>query len=182
MAGVNRYTPVSALAAKTLAANAHTNCIFISHRQADWQLAIQIAGVFGALDLDFWLDIEQLQASEPKTDAEHLQLAKSIEAGLESSTHLLALITPNTLGSMWVPFEIGCARTRRKPLAFLVHAEVASTPSYFVFGKKLADQDDLYKWARELSSRPQIAQLAAAKLLANTSNLDQAIPKYRHLP
>lgn len=179
MPGVNRYTKDPATAAKALAANSRSTCVFISHKREDWELAIQIAGILGALDVDFWLDLQELTSSEPRTESEHLELANAIELGITGSTHLLAAITPRTKGSMWVPFEIGHARARSRPLAFLLHKDVEFLPSYFAFGTRLVDQAKLYRWAQALSETPLVADTTGRTLLANDSKLDRFVPKHR---
>ncbi len=143
-------------------------------------MARTVADALMDLDINVWLDLDELGFSEPRTDEEHLRLTHTIEAGLKASTHLLALITPSTKGSWWVPFEIGSCRARGKPLAFLLHKEVKYLPSFMKLGISLENKHEFYDWAKELS-RSRGASLANKAVLATLQidNLDRYVELIR---
>ncbi len=136
-------------------------------------MARSVADALKDMDVDVWLDLDELEATEPQTEQEHLRLTAAIERGLGNSTHLLALITPRTKGSWWVPFEIGSSRGRSKPLAFLVHKDVQDSPSYFKLGRALKDKTDLLVWARKLSRKQDTVEANVALELGNKQRLDR---------
>jgi len=147
------------------------NCVFISHKREDSEMAQEVADALTSFDINVWLDLTELGFDEPSTDEEHIRLTHAIEAGLRNSTHLLALITPNTQGSWWVPFEIGSSRAMSKKLAFLLHRDVRQTPSYFALGHGIETKHQLFDWAEEISptdgrnvNRAALASLRASPL------------------
>ena len=87
--------------------------IFISHRQADEKRARVFARIAMRRRFAFWLDvldphliwITNHPSSDPVRQA--LAIAIQIEFALLNCTHVLAVITPHTVGSMWVPYEYG---------------------------------------------------------------------------
>jgi TIR domain len=156
------------------------NCVFVSHKREDSEMARSVADALIDLDINVWLDLDELGFSEPKTDEEHIRLTHAIEAGLKASTHMLALITPNTKGSWWVPFEIGMCRAREKPLAFLLHKEVSNLPSFMKLGTALENKHEFYDWAKELSrSRGAALYNKAAIATLQNCNLDRYIELIR---
>lgn len=82
-------------------------CIFISHQQKDAKQAIKIADYLMSVGIDVYIDKydkdlkihHQLNNAKAVTD--------SIRKGINNSSHMLVLVSPNTLFSTWVPFEIG---------------------------------------------------------------------------
>lgn len=87
-------------------------CVFVSHRQADATQAVRIAYLACHVGFDYWLDVldptltagsSAISTSEKAAAA----TAAVIEMALLNSSHVLAVITPNTKGSQWVPYEYG---------------------------------------------------------------------------
>jgi hypothetical protein len=97
---------------------ARTRTVFISHRRGavDERYACRVAQIADAEGLDVWLDLlvpfpaiglGQLPAVAA------LAIACTIEMGLLNSTCLAAILTSNTDGSRWVPYEYGRVREDR---------------------------------------------------------------------
>lgn len=89
--------------------------LFISHRQKDEIRAREIAGIAQKVGFQYWLDVLDpdllsIAATATPTPQQSLRLAVLIEVALVNSTHILALMTANTKGSMWVPYEYGRAK------------------------------------------------------------------------
>jgi len=86
--------------------------VFISHRQVDVVCAERIAYLATASNFHYWLDVHdpQLmvanQAQIPSLQKSVL-VAGIIEMALINCTHVLAVMTHNTRGSEWVPYEYG---------------------------------------------------------------------------
>ena len=162
-----------------LAAAPSTPCIFISHKREDSEMAKVVASNLIEMNVDVWLDDLERLPEQPSTPAEHLKLTEAIETGLQSSTHLLALVTPHTKGSWWVPFEIGSCRALRRGLAFLLHRDVSDIPSYMVVGESLVDKEALFAWAEKLSLRPGTVSVRAMCQMRQSANLDKFVASKR---
>lgn len=79
--------------------------VFISHRTQDDHIAQGVCRrLNGVHNIQCYLD-----DFDPDADPTN-GITKTILDNLERSTHLLAIITNNTQGSWWVPFEIGVAQ------------------------------------------------------------------------
>ena len=82
-------------------------CVFVSHRRADLAQAMRIAYLACQEGFDYWLDVLDPQLgpfAPPKSGA---AIAAIIEMALLNSTHVMAVMTRNTKGSQWVPYEYG---------------------------------------------------------------------------
>jgi hypothetical protein len=82
--------------------------LFISHRQADRDLALRIAWLANRAGMEFWIDVldpqlRMINGEQPLAVA----TAGIIETALLNSSHLIALMTPKTRGSLWLPYEYG---------------------------------------------------------------------------
>jgi hypothetical protein len=181
VAGRNRYyAPTGNLVfEKSQAAAIKGPCVFISHKREDIDMARLAAKSLKQLEIDVWLDVDDQHTQQAAELNDDKKLAEAIERGLVHCTHLLALLSPKTKGSWWVPYEIGSARGRQKDLAFLVHKDVKELPSYLIFGRKLLDQYDFYKWAESISSL-QILTEARVSVQKSSSLLNTILPPFRH--
>ncbi|HEV8482632.1 MAG TPA: hypothetical protein VGV87_03655, partial [Blastocatellia bacterium] len=75
-------------------------------------------------------------------------IASVIEMGLINSTHVLAVITQNTMGSAWVPYEYGRVKTglgvTTPQAACWIHNVPASPiPEYLYLGEVATTKQDL---------------------------------------
>ena len=153
-------------------------CVFISHKREDGDAAIAAADTLQKVGVDVWLDVNELDAKSPTTVEEHRKPTEAIETGLRNSSHLLALITPRTQASWWVPYEIGTSRALGRQLAFFLHKNV-SLSSYMYLGDWIDDQETFYTWAEKLSRTPELAANWRRLERLSTSALDRFLPKHK---
>ena len=102
--------------------------VFISHRTADDSIAQQVAfrlrhrhGIAVYID-----DIDQQVSRTRGTPAITALLVRRVN----ECTNLLAIVTQNTRGSWWVPFEIGIARQAPRVITSFTNQADASLPEY----------------------------------------------------
>lgn len=79
--------------------------VFISHQKKDSDAAKNIADYLQDAGIDVYFD--QYDKSINRSDPQ--SVVNAIKRGIENSSHMLVLFSPNTLESMWVPWEIGYA-------------------------------------------------------------------------
>ena len=79
--------------------------VFISHQKKDSDAARTIADYLRAAGIDVYFD--QYDNSINRSDPQ--SVVNAIKRGIENSSHMLVLFSPNTYDSMWVPWEIGYA-------------------------------------------------------------------------
>ena len=82
-------------------------CIFICHQHKDKPVCRKIASYLRNAGVDVFFDEEdqQLQVAVQKRDP--FGITRRIKEGIESSSHMLCVVSQNTSESKWVPFEIG---------------------------------------------------------------------------
>jgi hypothetical protein len=74
--------------------------VFISHKQEDAQLALQLSEHLGQW-LDTYLDVLDPQLAKGRSGDD---LGDYVRSKLDGCTHLLAVLTRRTQISWWVPF------------------------------------------------------------------------------
>jgi len=82
-------------------------CVFISHQKQDRVQAKKIADYLIQVEIDVYFDEydKELRLHNQENNPRHV--TDSILKGINNSSHMLVLVSPNTINSQWVPFEIG---------------------------------------------------------------------------
>ena len=140
--------------------------LFISHRQdaVDTTTALGISTVAVKSGFSFWIDVldptlAQLNAQAAttgSTPALGIAAACVIEMALVNCTHAIAVLSSNSRGSLWIPYEYGRVkkRARTTTVASLVcpSAPPADVPEYAQLGEIAHSLTDVGNWlARELA-------------------------------
>jgi|GEM_PF-4100191 len=132
--------------------------VFISHRMADKVVARNIARYFEFLGLHYYFDEQDtvLQQMLKEGHSDDRALVESIDVGLAHSTHVLAVLSERTMGSWWVPYEIGSGRARGCDIAHLLLPSISPemVPEYLRIYPQLWTSEDLFTWAKELIPWP----------------------------
>lgn len=98
--------------------------IFISHRQADSEAASQLYKTLQGKGISAWLDV--LDPSVKTSD----EITDHIISMLNRCTHVIVVFSTNTVGSMWVPFELGAAYQTNKGIGTWLISNTVSLPEY----------------------------------------------------
>lgn len=98
--------------------SARQTCVFISHQQQDKAQAQKIAAYIEGAGIDVYFDENDNDLRLYRETNNPKGVVNSIKAGINKSTHMLCLLSPNTLNSKWVPYEIGYG-TEKTHLAVL---------------------------------------------------------------
>ena len=149
--------------------------VFISHRTADDAVAQQVAsrlkyrhGITVYID-----DIDQQVSRARGTPAITALLVRRVN----ECTNLLAIVTQNTQGSWWVPFEIGIARQAPRVITSFTNQADASLPEYLLEWPRLRGDTAvdtfarLYKQQQKLLTEQVMEKRASAS--AQLSYVDQ---------
>lgn len=139
--------------------------VFVSHRQCDSKLALQVAYEAHLTGFDYWLDVVDLAQDRPsfvtyfearlKRNLTAFELgiltAAIIKMALLNSTHVIAVMTRSTAGSQWVPYEYGRAK-QRMPSAENASSwrdrslAIKGVPEYLHLSPMFAKRRDLVAW------------------------------------
>ena len=133
--------------------------VFVSHRQCDKDEALRVAWLANAEKFDYWLDIvdPKIAAASLKRDLTAYQqailLAAIIEMALLNCTHVVAVMTKNVPGTMWMPYEYG--RVKDSTLTSLRIAawfdqswQLSNIAEYFHLGQKLYSDPAVRYWLK----------------------------------
>ncbi|MCD9576333.1 toll/interleukin-1 receptor domain-containing protein [Flavobacterium soyae] len=81
--------------------------MFISHQQKDKDAAKKIADYLISAGIDVYFDDYDTDLKYNHQVNNAKAVTDSIRKGINNSSHMLVVVSPNTLYSTWVPFEIG---------------------------------------------------------------------------
>jgi hypothetical protein len=127
--------------------------VFISHRQSDARYAERIAYLATQCNFEYWLDIYDpilkiangIKIPEPQKS---ISIAGMIEMALINCTHVLAVMTTKTKGSLWVPYEYG--RIADVPGVYDAsawqHPALIGVPGYMYLRPILHDRQSIDGW------------------------------------
>ncbi len=155
--------------------------IFISHRQADKQNADMLAKYFTQKGVPFYLD-----SLEPNLQSDKDITTKILER-LNLCTHLMAVVSKNTEGSWWVPFEIGAATEKDHRISSLNWSNV-SLPEYLQIWPVLKNQPhldayiELYKSDKETLVRQGLSTKAYSARVQTAADFHRLMKTYTGQP
>lgn len=130
--------------------------LFISHRQLDEKFALRIAHLAQKNKFSYWLDVldpslQHLQRTGVSERLHPLVIACIIEMALINCTHVIACMTPQSRGSLWLPYEYGriteLPGSSKKAAAWL-HPNLARKdfPEYMLLGEFFRKEDEIERW------------------------------------
>ena len=142
-------------------------CVFVSHRRSDEAQARRVAFLACQEGFDYWLDVVDpnlsgvtgvtISSEEQKAAA----VAAIIEMALLNSTHVVAVMTANTRGSEWVPYEYGRVKAPQLPISLQAACWADprigwDLPGYLYLGEIHRSESDVRQWLRtELQKQPR---------------------------
>ncbi|WP_103027208.1 toll/interleukin-1 receptor domain-containing protein [Salinibacter altiplanensis] len=117
---VNRARPIQKLGAKLHALQERkkkpsrkteyregTPCLFISHKREDTEACKKITDYLLDAGVDVYFDEYDDTLSAIAAAGDENLLTDRITDGINMSTHMLCVVSPQTVDSYWVPFEVG---------------------------------------------------------------------------
>jgi hypothetical protein len=129
--------------------------VFISHRRDDRDDALAMARLAAQSGFQFWLDV--LDPTLQGAALPSIAIAAVIEMALLNCTHVVAIMTLNTHGGMWVPYEYGrvklpaltspqAATWLHPDFATAAAAGTVTLPEYLLLGDRLSTRMDVRYW------------------------------------
>jgi hypothetical protein len=130
LAGINRALQENRVLAKSYA-SAVAPCIFLSHISIDKSVAVAIGNYITAQGgIDIYLDFNDHDLQRAANAGDAVRVTQFIESGLLHSTHIMCLVSASTVGSWWVPYELGFGKRSGKPLSTMKLKGEVSLPGY----------------------------------------------------
>jgi hypothetical protein len=107
MSGINRALSNYKGAFSTYRKNKGIKCVFLSHQQKDKNTCKKIADYLLNADIDVYFDEYDEDLKNYRQSNNPQGVVDSIRIGINNSSHMLVIVSPNTIESRWVPWEIG---------------------------------------------------------------------------
>jgi len=164
--------------------------IFVSHRQADEKHGLRIAKLATGGGFGFWLDaldpwLNALQNKPPGSLSKRQETfltAGIIEIALVNCSHVIALLTPNMRGTLWVPYEYG--RVKDVPIGSLRAGawidpglSPQDLPEYTVLGVMTHKEQEICSWHEtELVSWSATCPTGAGESWDDLNHLTELLP------
>ena len=84
------------------------NRVFISYSTADSEIASRLHAALEGIEVSGWLDESDIAAGDA--------IAAKVKEALQQAGALIVLVSPRSLESKWVQFEVGAAYAMEKPI------------------------------------------------------------------
>lgn len=129
-------------------------CVFISHQQKDKQEAKKIADYLINAGIDVYFDEYDSDLKIHHQSNNPQGITDSIRKGINNSSHMLILVSPNTLYSTWVPFEIGYGYDKTDLYTLCLKGiPKGSLPEYLKASKIIRDIYDLNNYVTNVTHK-----------------------------
>jgi len=106
MAGINRAAKDFRIFSESRK-HQKVQCVFLSHQQNDKAVCRKISDYLLAADIDVYFDEDDEDLKIYRQANRSQGVVDSIRKGIHNSSHMLVVISPNTINSKWVPWEVG---------------------------------------------------------------------------
>ena len=128
--------------------------VFISHQRSDKAEAKNIADYLQSCGIDVYFDKYDKELQQALLTGNPKGIVSAIKAGVKSSTHMLVLVSPHTLWSEWVPFEIGYGYDALFVFALTLKGiKTQDIPDYINVVPIIRDIYDIDKFAKEKGNK-----------------------------
>ena len=82
--------------------------IFISYARADYAFAHQLLSALRDFNIEGWMDDTDIAAGSAVGDA--------VRSAIQKASAVVVLVSPMSVRSQWVSFEVGAAQALQKPI------------------------------------------------------------------
>jgi len=93
--------------------NKDVPCIFISYQRSDEDYSSEVADYIMSKQLDVYFDLEDNDLKQLNQTANPAVVTNAIKKGLNQSDYMIVIVSPATITSPWVPFEVGYAYDKK---------------------------------------------------------------------
>lgn len=135
-------------------------CVFISHKKEDSEKAKELAEHIKKAGIDIFFDEEDKFLSNPETKKDPARVTEIINEALHKSTHMVCVVSKETQGSWWVPYEIGYAWDKKKEfyknIRVLFVKDIVKLPEYLDIVGKIETTDEIDDFLREVANTSKL--------------------------
>lgn len=155
MAGINRAIKKNRMFSESRKITG-VKCIFLSHQQQDKDLCRKIADYLIEANIDVYFDEDDDDLRIFRQTNKPEGVVDSIKKGINNSSHMLVVVSPNTTRSNWVPFEVGYGYDKTElGVLCLKGIPKGTLPEYLRIAPIIRDIFDLNILLEKLSGKKQ---------------------------
>ncbi len=153
-------------------------CIFLSHKREDTEACEPIADYIMKAGADVYFDKTDTDLAELVLEGNPDAVTAQIQKGIDSSTHMLCVVSEATVRSYWVPFEVGYGYNKVKRLGVLTLKGISDSelPDYMRTTNVVRGTKSLNDFIAELLGEA-VNELVAEKALRKYSELPHPLDK-----
>ena len=107
MTAVNKYYSTIKFESRNSFINQNVKCVFISYQNSDKSEAKKIADYLISAGVNVYFDEYDGDLKRSNQSSNPNKVTDSLCKGINNSSHMLVVVSPTTIISKWVPFEIG---------------------------------------------------------------------------
>ncbi|TYB76294.1 toll/interleukin-1 receptor domain-containing protein [Bizionia myxarmorum] len=144
MNALNRYYWPTKYESRDSFINQNVKCVFISYQNNDKNEAKKIADYLISAGINVYFDEYDGDLKRTNQSSQPNKVTDSLCKGINNSTHMLVVVSPTTIISKWVPFEIGYGYDKTDIAVLCLKGIPKNTlPEYIRTSKVIRDIYDL---------------------------------------
>ncbi|MFN8323969.1 MAG: toll/interleukin-1 receptor domain-containing protein [Chitinophagales bacterium] len=175
MAALNRFYYPTKYSSRSQVVALGVKCVFLSYQKNDLDAAVKVAEYLQNANIDVYFDRYDSDLKHHHQNGNPKEVTKAICNGINNSSHMLALVSPGTMYSTWVPFEIGFGYDKTDlSVLCLKGIPKGKLPEYVRAAPIVRDIYDLNLFVERLTGRKK-------ELLFETKNLSDHSSYYNPL-
>jgi hypothetical protein len=156
-------------------------CVFLSYTNEDRNAVTKIGEYIQNAGLDIYLDVYDDQLQKAVRSGDPTAITQSIEKGLSYCTHIMCIVSEDTIQSWWVPYEIGYGKKSDKLLSTLTLKHTVTIPSYLEITRLIKGTRGLNEYVKEISKNSQVLLEFASSYVANNPHTKTQHPLDNYL-
>lgn len=142
-------------------------CVFLAHQKDDKPQVVVIANYLQKAGIDIYFDEHDTELRIHHQNNNPKKVTEAILKGINNSTHMLVIVSPNTVNSSWVPFEIGYGFEKTNLLVLCLKGFPAgSLPEYIRTAPIIRDIYDINNLISNLTTKTK-ELLVEARLMSD---------------
>lgn len=128
--------------------------VFISHQKKDKEKAKEIADYLRSVKIDVYFDEFDRELQDADRNNDPKAVVNAIRKGVSSCTHMICIVSKNTLTSSWVPFEVGYGYDNIELYVLTLKGILNSElPDYVKVAKIIRDIYDINRFATSFGNK-----------------------------
>jgi len=129
--------------------------VFISYSHVDSKVADSIVAVFEKVGIEYFRDVKHIEWGR--------SISGEVRVALEQSVAILVILSPASIKSQWVPYEVGYGRAlHKRVLPFLTHPAI-DVPGYMGDLRRISSIAEMREYF-ENTPLPEAVRIPATRI------------------